>query len=348
MTFKIEKNTLIKYEGEDEEVILPEEVDIIADSAFYNARKLKIVHMNDHIKEIGSYAFYNCESLEEADLPDSVYYMGSAIFSRCVSLRKVKMPARLSAVPKITFYQCGKLEEVILPAALARLNRACFEQCHSLQRIQLPGWLKVLEPNVFDDCTALQEIHLPSMLKEIGDNVFFNCESLKYVNIPASVEKIGKGAFETRSRLSIEAEGKQLIKAEMLDNNWNMNWNFGVNHRWNGKNEENYKLYHSYLPNVDLKMWKPQAQCVLGVNYLETYRNSIINYDSWIIEHKTELLDKIVSDHRWDALNCALDHDLIQTEDTEAYLDLITDREERAKLLDRRNTRSIDDLFDLL
>lgn len=348
MTLQIEKNRLVKYEGDDEVVTLPEEVEIIADSAFYGAKNLRTVHMTDHVQEIGTYAFYNCENLQEIELPDSIYYMGSAVFSRCTSLRRVKMPARLSSVPKITFYQCENLQEVILPKALSRLNRACFEQCHSLQKIELPGWLKVLEPNVFDDCTSLKEIHLPERLTEIGDNVFFACTALKYVNIPSSVEKIGKGAFETRSKLTIEVQGKQLIKAEMLDNNWNMNWNFGANGRWNGKNEENYKLYGSYLPNVDLKMWKPVAQCVLAVNYLETYRTSIPYYDTWIAEHKADVLEKMVSDKRWDALNCALDHELLCSDDVEPYLNRISDREERAKLLDRRNTHSVDDLFDLL
>ncbi len=338
----------MKYEGNDEYIDLPEEVEVIADYAFYNAKSLKGITFGSKVREMGQNVFYNCESLEEIELPDSIYFMDSAVFSRCSHLKRVKLSNALSVLPKITFFQCEALEEVELPVRLVRMERACFEQCHSLKHLDLPATLKVMEDNVFDDCTALEEMDLPEGMMQIGNNTFFNCSSMRRINLPASLKSMGKGALETRGRISITGNDTFFVKAEMLDNNWNMYWNFGANNRWNGKNEENYQLYDCYLPCVDLKLWKPTAQCVLAVNYLETYRISVENYDMWIREHIQELMEKMVSDHRYRALNQALDLSLLAGSDVEPYLDRINDREERAKLLNRRNTSDLDDLFDLL
>lgn len=76
MTFTINGNTLKKYEGNEEHVIIPDGVEAIADYAFYGAQKLRTVTFPDSLKEIGSDVFYDCEELIEADIPDSVYYMG--------------------------------------------------------------------------------------------------------------------------------------------------------------------------------------------------------------------------------------------------------------------------------
>lgn len=348
MTFQIDKNKLVAYTGNDEYLDLPAVVEEIGEFAFSNAKNLRGIRLHDNLKEIGTNAFYACESLEEIELPDSVYYMDSAVFSRCSKLKRVKLSDSLSALPKITFFQCFSLKEVVLPVRLLRINRACFEQCTSLEVLDLPATLRIIEDNAFDACTSLKEFVMPDSVTTLGDNVFYECTSLRFVNIPASLQKIGKGAFETRGELTIIGSSKVLIKPEMLDNNWNMNWNFGSNRRYNGKNEENYNLINSYIPNVNLKMWKPIAQCILSINYLETYKRVSDQFDEWIIGHKDEFLEMVISKKRYEALNKGLDLNLIDSKDVEPYLNRISNRDERAKLLNRKAVSSIDDLFDLL
>ncbi|MCF0114519.1 MAG: leucine-rich repeat domain-containing protein [Erysipelotrichaceae bacterium] len=348
MSFTIEKNKLVSYVGDDEVVILPEEVEILGEFAFSNAKCMRSIILHDHLQEIGTSAFYNCENLLEIELPDSVYYMDTAVFSRCIHLKSVKLSKKLSAVPKITFYQCFDLEEVNLPERVTRLNRAAFEQCRSLKNLEIPETLRMIEDNVFDSCGALKELVLPEGMKSIGENAFYECSSLRFINLPSTLEKIGKGALETRGKLTVIGSSKVLIKPEIFDNNWNMNWNFGSNHRYNGKNEENYNLINSYLPNVNLKMWKPEAQCVLCVNYLETRKRGIDFFDEWIKGHKDVFMEMVVSKKRFEALNKALELELIVDRDVEPYLNRISNRDERAKLLNRKATSSIDDLFDML
>ena len=345
--FTINKGNLEKYTGTQEHVTVPDEVTVISDYGFYGAKNMKTITIPDTVKEIGNNAFYDCEELEEIVLPDSVSYIGSGLFIRCKNLKKVTLSNRLFTLPKITFFQCENLEEVILPKYLKKLNRACFEQCHSLQKILLPDSLTVIEEKAFDDCMALKEITLPEGLQEIGDNAFFNCSGLRKINIPSSLKKMGKGALETRGKISVTSETFP-IRSQYLDNNWNLNWNFGANGRYNGKNEENYQLFNSYLPHVNLKEYKPQAQCILCINYLETYREDLSFYNEWIHDHVTELLSMIVDQRRYKALETGVEKGCIDTQEVEPYLERIHDPEIKAFLLSKNETNDLDDLFDLL
>lgn len=348
MAFDIVSGTLKKYEGNDEQVIIPDSVERIADYAFYGAAELKTVIFPDTVEEVGSNVFYDCENLIEIRLPDSLSFLGSAAFSRCANLIKVIFPDSLTYLPKITFFQCESLREVHLPAKLEKMSRACFEQCHSLKEIVLPDSVRVLDENVFDDCTSLETVKLNEGLQSIGDNVFFNCNSLKELVLPASLQSIGKGAFETRGKLKLTVPDEMMIHSKMLDNNWNMYWNFGVNRRYNGRNEDNYQLHDSRIANVNLKEWKPAARLVLALNYLETYDHPIDYYDFWISENGSELLENMVNEKRFKALNTAVENGMIETSLIEPYLSRIADRTEKAKLLEmNRNQEKKDDLSSL-
>lgn len=349
MTFTISGTTLKKYEGNEEHVIIPDGIESIADYAFYGAAGMQTVQFPGSLKEIGSDVFYDCEQLREAEIPDSVIYMGSAVFSRCCRLESVKLSDRLTALPKITFYQCENLREVILPANLRKLSRACFQQCHSLAQITLPASLKIIEENAFDDCTALNEIVLPEGIEEIGENAFFSCQNLRRINLPSSLTFIGKGALETHGRIRIDADESIYLAAGMLENNWNMNWNFGSNGRYNGRNEDNYQLYDSWLVNLDLKQWKPLARNILAVNYLESFRRPAGMYDEWIIAEREEILELIISGKRWQALRRALQLGLVTPGHVRPYLSRIHDPAVRAELLqESRQAEAEEDLLDLL
>ena len=349
MAFQIENSILKKYEGDDEFVIIPDGITGIGDYAFYGALHMKGVQIPDTVREMGSNVFYNCESLEEAVIPDSVTYAGSAMFARCASLKRAVLSDGLTALPKITFFCCEKLEEVILPKKLRQLNRACFEQCHSLQEVNLPDTVRDIGENAFDDCVSLKRITLPASLVSIGDNAFFNCRKLRKLVLPASLTSIGKGAFETRGPVSVQAEAVHL-RSVMFDNNWNMNWNFGANRRYNGRNEENYQFFDSYMPDVDLKEWKPEAACTLCINYLETYKDPSAMYDAWIREHEQMCLERMLEGKRYKALLESVRLDLVNADSIQPHLDRITDPSVRAELMNERReqTSSFDDLFDML
>lgn len=350
MPFEMSRNTLKKYQGDEECVIIPEGTEVIADYAFYGAARMKSAVFPSSLREIGNNAFCSCTSLLSVRIPDSVYYIGEGLFARCSSLSEAVLSASLTALPRITFFQCESLKDVRLPAGLKKLGRACFEQCHSLTGIDLPESVTILENNVFDDCTALRQVTLPSSLERIGDNAFFQCRSLDQLSLPESLKEIGAGAFETRGPLRLAAPDSLLLRSAMFDNNWNMNWNFGSNGRYNGKNEDNYQLHDSVIRNVRLSEWKPEAKCVLCVNYLETADGPHPDYLAWIRENTEQCLEFIIRRGRYKALNYALEENIIPFSQAEPYIGQIEDPAERAVLLAMKEEESdgFDDLLEFL
>ena len=350
MPFEINRNILKKYTGDEEHVVVPEGTEVIADYAFYGAFMMKSVVLPSSLREIGNNAFYNCSGLLSVQIPDTVYYIGEGLFARCSSLTEAVLSDALTSLPRITFFQCENLRNVHLPAKLKKISRACFEQCHSLESIDLPDTVTVLENNVFDECTSLRRAKLSAGLSSIGDNAFFQCSSLYRLDLPESLKEIGKGAFETRGPLQLCAPDSLHLKSAMFDNNWNMNWNFGSNGRYNGKNEENYQLHDSVIRNVSLSEWKPEARCVLCVNYLETADADHPAFIDWISENTEQCLEFMILHKRYKALNYALQEKIIPLSQAEPYIAQIPDPAERAILLSLKEEESdgFDDLLGFL
>lgn len=343
MEFQIVSDVLKKYEGNSEHVVIPEGIREIDDYAFYGAHAMKTLTIPSTVKEIGANAFYDCASLKEAVLPDSLLFLGSAAFARCSELKRVWLPDSLTSLSRILFFGCEKLEEIRLPVNLTKIGRACFQNCMRLNVIVLPKTLKILEDSVFDGCRNLEAVFFPEKLEEIGNNVFFGCENLAELRIPENIRSVGSGAFETKGRLSLEMPSGFVLKPAMLDAKWNMYWNEG-----SVKNEKRYLLHDSYIPSLRINEFKPYARTVLAVNYLETYRHHIDEYEKWIAENTDLLIDMIVDSKRFSALNRALTEGIISSEEIEPYLSMITDRDEKAKLLEiRRNAKKDDDLLGL-
>ncbi len=70
---RIEKGTVIKYNGTDEVLKLPSNVVRIAPYAFYDCKTLKKVITPPKLSSIGKGAFYGCDNLEEATIPGRLY-----------------------------------------------------------------------------------------------------------------------------------------------------------------------------------------------------------------------------------------------------------------------------------
>lgn len=345
MPFEISHDVLKKYEGNETRVIIPEGIREIADYAFYGAHAMEYISIPSSVKEIGTNAFYDCASLKEAVLPDSLFYLGSAAFGRCFDLKRVWLPDSLTSLPRIAFFQCERLEQIRLPETITRIGRACFEKCRSLHVIVLPETLRILEDNVFDECTQLEAVFLPENLEEIGNNVFIGCENLAEITLGKNVRKIGTGAFETGGSLKLNVPEETEIRPQMLDNRWNMDWRTDTPSRLD---EKKYLLHDSYIPSLRLNEWKPLSRVVLAVNYLETYRGPLENYETWIHEHTQELLEMIVSSKRYEALNKALANNILDADLVQPYLYRINDRDEKAKLLEMsRNQKKKDDLLSM-
>ena len=79
-------NILIKYNGNDENVKIPNGVTMIGHEAFRKCFKLTSITIPHSVTEIGTCAFYGCRSLESVTIPDKVTSIGIIAFAYCNKL----------------------------------------------------------------------------------------------------------------------------------------------------------------------------------------------------------------------------------------------------------------------
>ena len=75
-----------KYTGTEEEVVIPEGVNIISSDAFMDNTSVKSVVMPNTVICIDLRAFYGCSSLEKIVLSDNLKYIEPQAFADCISL----------------------------------------------------------------------------------------------------------------------------------------------------------------------------------------------------------------------------------------------------------------------
>ena len=115
---------LKKYRGHDLDVVIPDGVREIGESAFvdmkglermimecedYDAPEMETLTIPDSVTRIQSYAFAYCMNLEEVNIPDSVVSIGERAFEGCESLKSVSLPSGLTEIEEFTFFLCYNL-----------------------------------------------------------------------------------------------------------------------------------------------------------------------------------------------------------------------------------------------
>ena len=215
-------STLISCIGqadEDGRFVVPENVKMIAESAFAGDTSLKEVVIGPNVKVIGSGAFQYCTALERVTLSEGIETIGSHAFLNCISLENITLPSTVTVlneyvfaaceslesisleyiikVGESAFAACTSLESVELSSELESIGNWAFSRCDSLESISFNGVTKLTEIGdyVFTGCTMLRSIDIPEGVRRIGILAFYNCYSLSSVTIPASVEVVDFGAF---------------------------------------------------------------------------------------------------------------------------------------------------------
>ena len=199
MSFVIENGELLKYEGNDSKVVIPNGVTSIGDNAFSDCSKLESIVIPDSVTSIGWSAFSHCEQLKTVNLPNSLTSIGQFAFYDCQMLESVTIPNGVTSIGQYAFENCKQLKTVNLPNSLTSIGPNAFSNC-CLESVILPWSLKEMGNGAFEWC-PIKELTIPDSLTSISDYAFQHCTYLTTVTIPQSVTTIGKEAFYECSRL---------------------------------------------------------------------------------------------------------------------------------------------------
>ncbi len=184
--FVIIDGVLVKYNGNNKDIVIPTTVNEIYLQAFAGS------------------------TIESITIPDSVKKIGARAFEDCRQLVSVVLPESIGTLENGTFLRCWDLIEIHLPESLTSIKDGVFWECHSLESIKLPANIKNIGENAFLGCKKLQEIILPSQLQELGDGCFEVCDSLKKVVFPETTKKIGDTKMYKTVKKYITIDGNPL------------------------------------------------------------------------------------------------------------------------------------------
>lgn len=109
---------LAGYRSEGD-VIIPDEVEIIAPRAFENAVNIRSVVCGEGVREIGESAFANCINLEKFWMGDSVSKVGKYVFHCAFRLNDLRISEQLDVLPDAFLSGNSDLKIITLPEQCA-------------------------------------------------------------------------------------------------------------------------------------------------------------------------------------------------------------------------------------
>ena len=250
--FQIDENgVLTGYLGKGGDVIIPEGVTSIGESAFSGCSGLTGVTIPNSVTSIGNDAFHECSGLTSVTIPNSVTNIGRFAFWDCSGLmsitvengntkydsrdncnaiietgsntlmrgcNKTVIPESVTGIAWDAFSGCSGLTSVIIPEGMERIEYRTFYGCSGLTSITIPDSVTIIRENAFAGCSGLTSITISGSVTSIEDWAFSGCSGLTGITIPSSVTSIGERAFSGCSGLTSVIVEKGNSKYDSRDN----------------------------------------------------------------------------------------------------------------------------------
>lgn len=159
----VKDNVYVLYNGDYENVTIPDTCRFIADRAFCGNKTAKYVYISDGIK-----------------LGEEVFYVSD--------IQSVRLPADIKVLPRWSFMSCKKLSAIELPNGIVEIGKDAFARCVSLKDINLPTSLKTIGSAAFNGCSSLTSVTIPENLETLGSKVFYKCQNLSKIVLPVGIE----------------------------------------------------------------------------------------------------------------------------------------------------------------
>ena len=136
------------------ELVIPEGVSSISESAFGYANGVQSLSLPNTLKSIEYRAFEN------------------------TYIENLVLPAKLTNLGNAAFYECYRLKTVQFPESLKTISESAFLECKALESISFAEGLQVIESGAFQSCNNLTTLDIPNSIETLGDKCFSYCKSL--------------------------------------------------------------------------------------------------------------------------------------------------------------------------
>lgn len=238
--FELDGHCLVRFRTNLKYVEIPEGIDQIGKSCFFDRRGILSVRLPASLKEIRSRAFRNCINLEEVIFQNGKVKIDSDAFKNCTSLKRIITPEGEFLMRGIeggvereersnnlvhtihrqilgNFRFCGTVllkylgneSRVVVPDGVTRIANEAFAGKEEIDRILLPESLTEIGERAFRGCLLLQTIKIPGSVKKIGEGAFENCVKLLRILLP-ELEQIEENTFRHCKKLKEVHFGQKL------------------------------------------------------------------------------------------------------------------------------------------
>ncbi len=185
--FVINGDTLIRYVGNEQKVVVPNGIKELGPCAFWDNQSIEEVVLPNTLINLGGDTFYNCRNLKRIIIPRSVERMGNNPFAGCPLLHLENKSKNFKMIDGVLFtknkdrliyYSICKSENVYkIPKNTKIIGKHAFFLAKSLEKVIIPDSIIKMENNPFSGCDKLDvENHTDAY--HIVDKVIYN----KYKN----------------------------------------------------------------------------------------------------------------------------------------------------------------------
>lgn len=200
--FEIEDGVLLRYNGDETEITIPDGVTAIDEDVFKDLSDVTSITMPDTVTSIGDYAFSNCKKLTSINIPNSVTSIGNYAFNNCSVLADVQLPTSLVSIGDNAFYACRKLTALKMPDGVKTIGNNAFYNCSGVTELTLNEGLESIGNNAFYS-VKMKSLSIPSTVKKIGEKAFYYCSSITgEVVLPEGLTEISAGLFRNCSSIT--------------------------------------------------------------------------------------------------------------------------------------------------
>lgn len=248
--FYISGRILVRYMGNEEQVSIPKEVEIIGERCFFKNEQVKTVLCPEGLTEIREEAFGGCVTLQNIVLPVGLKTIGREAFAECKKLQKCNIPDTVTDIGEYAFRRCFMFKDADLKkypntdihpyafylAGQSELTKQLMQKSlktenpeetypdgdayikpysclrkNDLKILKLNG-IKRIGKYAYSSCPELEEIIIDAPECVIEEKAFSVCPKLKKVKL--HVKELGKGIFSFCRHLeSVSLSGVSVLPA---------------------------------------------------------------------------------------------------------------------------------------
>ena len=167
--YVFEENRVIRYIGKEKIVRVPDGIEDLESSSFWDNQYIEEVILPESLVNMGGDTFYNCRNLHKLNIPKNVKMMGNNPFAGC-PLIEVKNESPYFVMENGALYTSDK--ETMIYCSIKGTDTA----------FEIPEGVKIICKHTFFLCDRFVKVILPSSLEKMENNPFSGCSKLELIN----------------------------------------------------------------------------------------------------------------------------------------------------------------------